>query len=223
MAIRKMNSESFLPLRDVVFLKLREAILKEELPPGTRLMEVHLASELGVSRTPVREAIRMLEEEGLAVVQPGRGAKVAKMTEKDLDDVLQIRSALDALAVRLSCSHRTDEDLEKIHAAMLDFEKATSIPNNLNGIAEADEAFHDRIYDSTGNPKLSIMITNIRQQMFRYRYEYIKDTSAYPRLIKEHRTIYDGLVTRDKDSVEIAAQLHIAGQRKRVEDSIKRQ
>ncbi len=212
----------FLPLRDVVFLKLRESILKGEIAPGTRLMEVHLAEQLGVSRTPVREAIRMLEQEGLAVVHPGRGAKVAKMTEKDLDDVLQIRSALDALAVRLACDERSDRDLERIKKAMVQFEEATKT-GDLKQIAEADEAFHDQIYESSGNDKLIVIITNIREQMFRYRFEYIKDTSAYPRLIAEHREIFNGLVNRDKTSVEIAIQMHIAGQRKRVQDSIRRQ
>ena len=78
----KLNVDAYLPLRDVVFHTLREAILKGELKPGERLMELQLASKLGVSRTPIREAIRMLEQEGLAVTIPRRGAEVARMTEK---------------------------------------------------------------------------------------------------------------------------------------------
>ncbi|MCF0129233.1 MAG: GntR family transcriptional regulator, partial [Pseudobutyrivibrio sp.] len=91
-----LQMDDYLPLRDVVFNTLREAILKGELKPGERLMELHLANRLGVSRTPIREAIRMLEQEGLAVTIPRKGAQVAKMTEKDLQDVLEVRDALDA-------------------------------------------------------------------------------------------------------------------------------
>ena len=76
----KLDMNSYLPLRDVVFKTLRDAILKGELEPGERLMEIHLANKLGVSRTPIREAIRMLEKEGLAVTIPRKGAQVAQMT-----------------------------------------------------------------------------------------------------------------------------------------------
>ena len=81
-----LNMNAYLPLRDVVFNTLREAILKGDLKPGERLMELQLASKLGVSRTPIREAIRMLEQEGLAVTTPRKGAEVAKMTLKDMED-----------------------------------------------------------------------------------------------------------------------------------------
>lgn len=87
----ELQMDAYLPLRDVVFQTLRGAILKGDLKPGERLMELQLASKLGVSRTPIREAIRMLEQEGLAVTIPRKGAEVAKMTEKDMEDVLEIR------------------------------------------------------------------------------------------------------------------------------------
>ena len=76
----KLNMNEYLPLRDVVFHTLREAILRGDLRPGERLMEIQLANKMGVSRTPIREAIRMLEQEGLAVTMPRKGAEVAKMT-----------------------------------------------------------------------------------------------------------------------------------------------
>ena len=88
----------YLPLRDVVFQTLRQAILHGELKPGERLMEIHLAERLGVSRTPIREAIRKLELEGLVVMIPRRGAVVASITEKDLKDVLEVRRTLEILA-----------------------------------------------------------------------------------------------------------------------------
>ena len=100
--------DEFLPLRDVVFNTLRQAILTGELKPGERLMEIHLANKLGVSRTPIREAIRKLELEGLVTMIPRRGAEVAQITEKSMNDVLEVRRALDALCVELhvTVSHR---------------------------------------------------------------------------------------------------------------------
>ena len=113
-----LNMDAYLPLRDVVFNTLREAILKGELKPGERLMELQLAAKLGVSRTPIREAIRMLEQEGLAVTIPRKGAEVAKMTEKDMEDVLQIREALDELAVRIACEQIRADQLEELSDTM---------------------------------------------------------------------------------------------------------
>ena len=107
----QLDMDSYLPLRDVVFNTLRNAILRGDLKPGERLMEMHLANKLGVSRTPIREAIRMLEQEGLAVTIPRKGAQVAKMTEKDLQDVLEIRDSLDELAVSMACKRMTPEQM----------------------------------------------------------------------------------------------------------------
>ena len=84
----QQNMDEYLPLRDVVFNTLRQAILTGELKPGERLMEIHLADRLGVSRTPIREAMRKLELEGLVVMIPRKGAQVARITEKNLKDVL---------------------------------------------------------------------------------------------------------------------------------------
>ena len=99
----EMTIDEYLPLRDVVFNTLRRAILKGELEPGERLMEIALANKLGVSRTPIREAIRKLELEGLVVMIPRKGAEVARITEKDLRDVLEVRTSLEKLAIELAC------------------------------------------------------------------------------------------------------------------------
>ena len=95
----KVNMNEYLPLRDVVFNTLRQAILKGELAPGERLMEIQLAEKLGVSRTPIREAIRKLELEGLVLMIPRKGAEVAKISEKSLRDVLEVRRSLEELAL----------------------------------------------------------------------------------------------------------------------------
>lgn len=152
----ELNMNAYLPLRDVVFNTLREAILKGELKPGERLMELQLASKLGVSRTPIREAIRMLEQEGLAVTIPRRGAEVARMTEKDMEDVLQIRAALDELAVQLATEQITDEQFDALEQARQNFENSLK-SDDVKEIAQADVAFHDAIYNATGNAKLVSM------------------------------------------------------------------
>ena len=153
----KLNMNAYLPLRDVVFQTLREAILKGDLRPGERLMELQLASRLGVSRTPIREAIRMLEQEGLAVTIPRKGAEVARMTEKNMEDVLQIREALDDLAVQVACDKMTKQQLANLTQTMKNFENAVQT-GNLSKIVAYDVEFHDIIYESTDNPKPGILI-----------------------------------------------------------------
>ena len=170
----EMKMDAFLPLRDVVFQTLRQAILREDLAPGERLMEIPLANKLGVSRTPLREAIRMLEQEGLVVMIPRRGAQVAGISEKSLRDVLEVRKSLEKLAVELACERMTEEDMKEMNRAEEAFSAAVHEGDALR-IAETDEQFHDVIYNSTGNTKLVQLLNNLREQMYRYRLEYIKD------------------------------------------------
>ena len=112
--LTKLNLDNYKPLRDVVFENLREAILEGKLKPGQRLMEVQLAEQLGVSRTPVREAIRKLELEGLVVMLPRKGAYVANMSLKDIMDVLEVRASLEGLAAYLAAERISDEDIKKL-------------------------------------------------------------------------------------------------------------
>ena len=132
----KMNE--YLPLRDVVFNTLRQAILKGELAPGERLMEIQLAQKLGVSRTPIREAIRKLELEGLVLMIPRRGAEVARISEKSLKDVLEVRRSLEELAIELACQRMTEEDMQALEEAQKAF-KAAIDQGDAMKIAETDE------------------------------------------------------------------------------------
>ena len=207
----KVNMNEYLPLRDVVFNTLRQAILRGELKPGERLMEIQLANKLGVSRTPIREAIRMLEQEGLAVTIPRKGAEVAKMTEKDMEDVLQIREALDELAAKIACEQISEEQLEELVATMHEFEESTKT-DNVKKIAEADVKFHDIIYQSTGNPKLVNMLNNLREQMYRYRVEYLKDVESRKTLVEEHYAVYRALKARNQQQAVKDICIHIVNQ-----------
>lgn len=217
-----LNMDEYLPLRDVVFNTLREAILKGELRPGERLMELQLASKLGVSRTPIREAIRMLEQEGLAVTIPRKGAEVARMTEKDMEDVLQVRDALDELASSIACRQITAQELEELRLTMREFEESMKT-GDIKKIAEVDVRFHDIIYKATRNPKLENILSNLREQMYRYRIEYLKDARTYPTLIKEHTEIVEGLAKRDKDRVTAAMHKHVENQANTVKALIREQ
>lgn len=218
----ELRMDAYLPLRDVVFQTLRAAILKGELKPGERLMELQLAAKLGVSRTPIREAIRMLEQEGLAVTIPRKGAEVAKMTEKDMEDVLLIRCSLEDLAVRLSCDKISAAELQELRIAMEDFEKKTKADNVVE-IAKADVTFHDILYKAADNPKLLLLLNNLREQMYRYRVEYLKDKNIYGRLIEEHRQMYDAIMSKDKERVADYVEKHLHNQAEAVKKLIREQ
>lgn len=207
----QVNMDEFLPLRDVVFNTLRKAILTGELKPGERLMEIHLANKLGVSRTPIREAIRKLELEGLVTMIPRRGAEVAQITEKSLKDVLEVRRALDALCAELACTRITDAEMEHLKEACAEFEKATQ-QKDVAVIAKADVALHDIIVAATGNQRLVQLVNNLAEQMYRYRFEYIKDKSQHEKLIEEHRIIYESILNKNCEAAARAAKLHIDNQ-----------
>lgn len=215
MDLMQQNMNEYLPLRDVVFNTLRQAILTGELKPGERLMEIHLADRLGVSRTPIREAIRKLELEGLVVMIPRKGAQVARITEKNLKDVLEVRRALDILAVQLACQRMTEADKAELKAACEEFADIVK-NNNTKDITEADVHFHDIINKSTGNDRLIQLVNNLAEQMYRYRLEYIKDASYHHRLVEEHEEIYTAIVNRDEERAAKAAVLHVDNQERTI-------
>lgn len=216
----EINMNEYLPLRDVVFNTLRQAILKGELKPGERLMEIQLATKLGVSRTPVREAIRKLELEGLVLMVPRKGAEVAQITEKSVVDVLEIRRALEELAVRLACERMTPKGLEELKEAEVRFEKVLGHAD-ITKVAEADVEFHDAIINSTDNQKLIQLLSQFREQMYRYRVEYLKRSEFHPQVIKEHKDIIQTIENRNKDEAAEFICNHIDSQVKAVSDTIR--
>lgn len=216
----QVNMSEYLPLRDVVFNTLRHAILRGELEPGERLMEISLAQKLGVSRTPIREAIRKLELEGLVVMVPRKGAEVADITEKDLRDVLEVRTALEKLSVELAMKYMKPENYDELRNANEAFVRAAA-GDDLIKTAEADVAFHEIIYMATGNKRLIQMINNLREQMYRYRLEYIKDKSAHEHLINEHNRIIDAMEKGDVEAAAAAIKLHVENQEENILKNIK--
>ena len=200
-----LEMNEYLPLRDVVFNTLRQAILRGELKPGERLMEIALSQRLGVSRTPVREAIRMLEQEGLVIMIPRKGAQVAEISEKDLKD------GLEELAVRIACQRITEEELEELEQAVKEFEEAMK-EDNLGVLAAADVRVHEVIYGSTHNKRLVQIISNIREQMYRYRVEYLKDVESRRTLVEEHYAVYRALKARNQQQAVKDICIHIVNQ-----------
>ena len=217
-----VNMNEYLPLRDVVFNTLRQAILKGELKPGERLMEIALAERLGVSRTPIREAMRKLEQEGLVVMIPRRGAQVANITEKDLNDVLEVRIALENVAIKKACARMTEEEMRRLWLAAKEFEH-TIAEGNLVKLAEADVAFHEVIYQASDNKRLIEVLNNMREQIYRYRVEYLKNENNYPTLMKEHKDIVEGLVRKNKMQVTATMHQHVKNQAVAVKAMIQEQ
>lgn len=209
----KMDVNDYLPLRDVVFNTLRQAILRGEMEPGERLMEIQLAQKLGVSRTPIREAIRKLELEGLVIMIPRKGAEVAHITEKDMRDVLEVRSTLEELAVTLACKNVTPEKVDELKSANKVFESAI-VSKDVVNIVDADVQFHDIIYAMTDNQRLIQIINNLREQMYRYRLEYVKDARTHSILISEHNDIIRKLSEKNVTDARIVVRQHINNQEK---------
>lgn len=215
-----IEENAYLPLRDVVFHTLRQAILKGELQPGERLMEIKLAEMLGVSRTPIREAIRKLELEGLVVMIPRKGAAVANITEKDTKDVLEVRRTLEMFAVEVACDRITEEQMTELKEAAKAFE-ASKGSMDLIRIAETDMKFHEIIYEATQNQRLVQMLNNLRENMYRYRIEYLKDPHYYDSLVREHGEILNAIETKDKERARICMRDHIDNQQLAVIRKIK--
>ena len=217
----EVNMDEYLPLRDVVFKTLRQAILKGELEPGERLMEIQLAERLGVSRTPIREAIRKLELEGLVIMIPRKGAEVADITEKSLRDVLEVRKALEELAVQLACEKITQEELEELEKAGENFKKVLKRSKDITEVAEADVRFHDVIYMATDNQKLIHLLNKLREQMYRYRVEYLKNPDVHEQLTQEHEEIVYHIKRREKVEATAVTCQHIDNQVSAVTDKIR--
>lgn len=216
-----VKMDEYLPLRDVVFKTLRQAILKGELEPGERLMEIQLAERLGVSRTPIREAIRKLELEGLVLMIPRRGAEVAEITEKSMRDVLEVRRALEVLAVSLSCDRISGEQIEALKEVAEEFDRSLT-SDDVTRTAEADVHFHDIIYRSTDNQRLIQLLSNLGEQMYRYRVEYLKHREFHPQISREHKELISYLEAGQKGQAEEKIAVHIDKQAQAVLETIRR-
>lgn len=206
--LSKVNLNDYKPLRDVIFDTLRQAIIVGELKPGERLMEVQLAEKMGVSRTPVREAIRKLELEGLVSMLPRKGAHVAELSVKDIMDVLEVRATLDGLATALAAQNIKDDELKELKNVLQQLVNYIE-KENLQGSIKKDVEFHEIIYRCSRNDKLIQIVSNLREQVHRFRVIYMKDYISPKELIREHMDIYDAIASRNPDTARGVAEKHI--------------
>lgn len=206
-----MKINEYLPLRDIVFQTLRKAILNGELEPGERLMETQLGEKLGVSRTPIREAIRKLELEGLVIMVPRKGAQVAQFTGKDIQDVLEVRASLEALAAKLACKHMDERSFLKLQLIIAEYEYAAK-EDDIEVMIQKDIEFHDTIACASQNEKLIQLYNNMREQVQRYRITYLKNTEESNVVIAEHNEMLAALKNRDSDLASKLATEHIETQ-----------
>ena len=202
-SLTKINLDNYKPLRDVVFENLRTAILEGDLKAGQRLMEVQLAEQLGVSRTPIREAIRKLELEGLVVMLPRKGAYVANISFKDLIDVLEIRSSLEGLAASLAAERRRDEDIDELEKVAKEFEKSVR-ETDIDNVLKKDVEFHEKVFLMANNKKLYQLITSLWEQVHRFRRTYVSDYEASLSLVDEHNRILQAI---KNDDCELAKKM----------------
>jgi 4-diphosphocytidyl-2-C-methyl-D-erythritol kinase len=215
------SDDQSMPLRETVFQTLRKAILTGKLEPGERLTEIRLGKILGTSRTPIREAIRKLELEGLVTIVPGSGARVARITERQLQDVLEVRRALDMLCARLASNRITPEEKRELRKANEDFRDSVRKGNFLD-IAEADVRFHDVIIRASKNQTMMTVLDRLADNIYRYRFEFIKDDQRYEKLISEHEDLYQAIVNGDGERAAEAAALHIERQMESVLQQLKK-
>jgi len=203
-----VNLDSYKPLRELVLDAIRDAIIKGSLQPRERLMEIQMAEELGVSRTPIREALRKLELEGFIVMVPRKGAYVADLSFKDIADVFEIRAALEGLAAGLAAERITEEELEEMERLLVEKREAISNGDILR-LVEVDTSFHELMYKASRNERLGVIISNLREQIQRLR----KTSLSYPGRMKEslneHKKIAEAIQSRDVQLARQLAQEHI--------------
>jgi DNA-binding GntR family transcriptional regulator len=216
-----VNLDSYRPLRELVLDAIREAIINGILQPRERLMEIQLAEELGVSRTPVREALRNLELEGFIVMVPRKGAYVADLSIKDIVDVFEIRAALEGLAAGLAAERITGEELEEMERLLV--EKGESIKqNDFSRLVAVDTKFHETIYKASRNDRLSTIISNLREQIQRFRSTSLSYPGRMKESLEEHRGILEAIEARDSQTARQLAQEHIENAENAFIESIKK-
>ena len=209
----KLSFDEYIPLRDIVFRTLREAIVTGELKPGERLMEIKLANEMGVSRTPVREAIRKLEQEGLVHLTARKGAEVAPINARDLREVLEIRKALESLASKMACRYAKEEDIDVLEEINSDIKKAIESGDS-DRIARLDVRFHEEICTLSGNSQLNGILNRLKEHIYRYRLEYIAELKNKNAIIDEHNKIIQDMRNKNEKAVRRDIEHHIEVQEK---------
>ena len=195
-------------LRGRVFQSIREDILSGRYEQNTELKEAAIGAELGVSRTPVREALRQLELEGLVTIIPNRGAYVNMITAKDVQDIYVIRSMLEALCARWATQSITAEQLDSMEETLCLSEYHTS-KKNYEKLYELDSLFHEQLYEAGGSRILNHILSDFHDYVKMVRKATISTSSRSVTSTEEHRAIFEAIKEKDPDKAETLAKEHV--------------
>ena len=195
-------------LRGRVFNKIREDILGGVYEENDELRENTLANELGVSRTPVREALRNLEIEGLVSIIPNKGAYVTGITRKDIHDIYAIRSYLEGLCAKWACEHITNGQIEELDE-ILYLSEFHARRSHHDQLVELDNKFHDLIYKASGSKILNHVLSDFHHYVERIRKITLAKSSRASKSNEEHKTIMEAIKNRDGDLAEKLAHEHM--------------
>ncbi|MDY5845335.1 MAG: GntR family transcriptional regulator [Bariatricus sp.] len=195
-------------LRGQVFEEIREDILKGKYKENEELREATLGKEMGVSRTPVREALRQLELEGLVHIIPNKGAYVTGITEKDVHDIYMTRSLLEGLCARWAAEHITREQIEELEEILLLAEYHIE-RDNTEQLSELDNKFHEVLYEACESRILSHILSDFHKYVQIARTKSVKKENRARKSLEEHREILEALRAGDPERAEKLANTHI--------------
>ena len=196
-------------LRGRVYESIREDILSGKYEQNTELKETAIGTELGVSRTPVREALRQLELEGLVTIIPNRGAYVNAITAKDVKDIYNIRSTLEGLCARWGAEQVTKEQLDSMEEIICLTEYHTE-KNNYEKLHELDNLFHEQLYEASNSRILQHVLSDLHDYVKRVRKATIAFQNRSVKSTQEHRAIFEAIRDKRPDLAEELARQHIS-------------
>jgi len=195
-------------LHDTVVDRLRDMIVEGELIAGARVPERELTQRLGVSRTPLREALKVLASEGLIELLPNRGARVARLTEVDVEEMFQVMGALEGLAGELACQRVTDDELAALRALHYEM-MAHHARGDLPAYFKANQAIHEGIIGAARNAVLSTTYSMLAGRIRRARYRANLSPERWDEAVAEHERILETLVKRDGTTLAWLLRQHL--------------
>ncbi len=204
----KFDLQNHRPLREIVYEELKRQLLVGEISPGTRMMEIELAEDMGVSRTPVREAIRKLEKEGLVTMEARRGAYASEVSVEDMLDVLEVRQDLEAMAASLAAQRITEEEKELLSRATENYREAVE-SEKTEDIIRCDEQFHQMIVNCSRNKTLIKLFSQVQELALRFRYLYYDDFSRYENMPVDHKRIEEAIMSGNTEKAKAYANDHV--------------
>ena len=206
-----MNKTAEMPLSWQVAEKIRILIRKNELASGERLSEQKLCDQLGVSRTPLREALRMLSSEGLVTISPNKGACVAQVSIEDVFYMFETMSILEGSCARLAAERITDADLAEMERLHGQLEKMYSC-NDPDGFMRFNQNYHKFVQEKAGNPILSKIVSGLRDMVLLHRYRQIYYPGRLDASMEEHRGLMEAFRAREGERAERLMKTHLIKQ-----------